>query len=113
RLLLSPARTRADNLAVRRLVLGAGAKEPVRTAVALAETDHPAVVATARALAEPPNGLAARFLPVDRHGQLLPEQTEEALADGRVSVVSAALVNNETGASQSLASLAAIARPHG
>ena len=112
-LIMTSGGTEADNIAVRSLALGARAKDPVRTAVAVAETDHPAVVATARALAEPPNGLAARFLPVDRHGQLLPEQTEEALADGRVSVVSAALVNNETGASQSLASLAAIARPHG
>src|SRR5690625_1865461 len=112
-LIMTSGGTEADNIAVRSLALGARAKDPVRTAVAVAETDHPAVVATARALAEPPNGLAARFLPVDRHGQLLPERTEEALADGRVSVVSAALVNNETGASQSLASLAAIARPHG
>ncbi|WP_262423946.1 aminotransferase class V-fold PLP-dependent enzyme [Brachybacterium sp. Z12] len=37
----------------------------------------------------------------------------EALADGGVSVVSAALVNNETGAVQDLAALGAAARPHG
>lgn len=112
-LIMTSGGTEADNIAVRSLGLGARAKEPSRTAVAVAATDHPAVVATAHALSEPPNELEARLLPVDRHGQLRLEQAREALADGRVSVVSAALVNNETGASQDLAALAAIARTHG
>src|SRR5699024_8867222 len=112
-LIMTSGGTEADNIAVRRLALGARAKDPVPAAVAVAEPDHPPVVATARALAEPPNGLAARFVPVDRRGRPLAGQPREARADGRVSVVSAARVHGETGAGQTLGSLAAIARPPG
>lgn len=112
-LIMTSGGTEADNIAVRYLALGARAADAHRTAVAVAATDHPAVVATAQALTEQPVGLEARLLPVDHRGLLRPEATAEALADGRVSLVSAALVNNETGASQDIAALAAAARPHG
>lgn len=105
--------TEADNLALRAVPLGVRAKDPSRTAIAVAATDHPAVLATARAVGGPETGIWARELPVDEAGILRPEGVAEALADGAVSVLSAALVNNETGARQDPAALAAAARPHG
>jgi cysteine desulfurase len=105
--------TEADNLALRAVPLGVRAADPGRTAVAVAATDHPAVLATARALAAGDEGIEVRELPVDERGVLRPEGVEAALADSRTGVLSAALVNNETGAVQDLAALAAAARPHG
>lgn len=112
-LIMTSGGTEADNLALRAVPLGVQAKDPARTAVAVAVTDHPAVVATARSLAAGSPGLQVRELPVDPVGLLRPDGLAAALADGTVSVASAALVNNETGAWQSLAALAAAARPHG
>lgn len=112
-LILTSGGTEADNLAIRAVALGAHDADPARRAVAVAATDHPAVLATARSLETGPVGLEARVLPVDRRGRLLAERTAEALADGAVSVASAALVNNETGALQDVAALAACAREHG
>src|SRR5699024_5693545 len=82
--------------------LGAATRDPRRTAVAIAATDHPAILATARSLAATAPSIQARELPVDARGLLLPETAAELLADGAVSVASAALVNNETGARQDL-----------
>ena len=112
-LIMTSGGTEADNLALRAVALGVHANDPARTAVAVAATDHPAVIATARSLASGSPAIDARELPVDPVGVLRPEGVAEALADGGVSVVSAALVNNETGAVQDLAALAAAARPHG
>lgn len=112
-LIMTSGGTEADNLALRAVALGARAEDPARSAVAVAATDHPAVVATARSLAEGSPAIEARELPVDHLGALRPDAVAEALADGAVSVASAALVNNETGAVQDLAALAAAARPHG
>ncbi|MFC7458323.1 cysteine desulfurase family protein [Brachybacterium sp. GCM10030267] len=112
-LIMTSGGTEADNLAIRSVPLGVMAKEPARTAVAVAATDHPAVVATARSLASLTPPVQARVLDVDARGLLRPGSVSETLADGAVSVVSAALVNNETGARQDIAALAAAARPHG
>lgn len=112
-LIMTSGGTEADNLALRAAPLGVLAKDPTRTAVAVAATDHPAVVATARSLAAGRPPIQARELPVDAAGILTADGIAEALADGRVGVVSAALVNNETGALQDLAALSAAARPHG
>lgn len=136
-LILTSGGTEADNLAIRAVALGARAADERRRAVAVAATDHPAVLATARSLESAtasgadggPHrgthggadrgtggrtaGFEARMLPVDRHGRLVPEAVAEALADGAVSVASAALANNETGAAQDIAALAAEAREHG
>ena len=112
-LVMTSGGTEADNIAIRSLAQGAHAADPWRTAVAVTATDHPAVRSTAEAIHADPSPLTARLLPVDHRGLLIPEQVEEALADGAVSVVSTALVNNETGAVQSLPDLAAAARPHG
>lgn len=113
-ILMTSGGTEADNLALRAVPLGLRAEDPSRTAVAVAATDHPAVLATARSLAaEPSSGLEVRELGVDRAGALRPQAVVEALADGAVGVVSAALVNNETGAVQDIAALADRAREHG
>ncbi|MGO1567828.1 MAG: cysteine desulfurase family protein [Brachybacterium sp.] len=112
-LIMTSGGTEADNLALRAVALGVHAKDPARTAVAVAATDHPAVIATARSLASGSPAIDARELPVDPVGALRPNGVTEALADGAVSVVSAALVNNETGAVQDLAALGAAARPRG
>ena len=50
---------------------------------------------------------------MDGNGRLVPEAVAEALADGTVSVASAALANNETGAVQDIAALAALAHERG
>lgn len=109
-LIMTSGGTESDNLAIRAVAAGAYAADPSRTAVAVAATDHPAVVATAQSLAPE---IRARLLPVDGQGLLQHVEAAEMLADGAVAVVSAALVNNETGARQDLAALARLARPHG
>lgn len=108
-LILTSGGTEADNLAIRAVALGARAAEGKRRAVAVAATDHPAVLATARSLED----TDLRLLPVDGNGRLVPEAVAEALADGAVSVASAALANNETGAVQDIAALAALAHERG
>lgn len=118
-LIMTSGGTEADNLALRAVPLGVAAADPSRGAVAVAATDHPAVLATARSLA--PGATAApgaapiqvRELAVDARGALIREGVREALADRAVSVLSAALVNNETGAVQDIAGLSAMAREHG
>ena len=116
-ILMTSGGTEADNLALRAVPRGLRAKDPSRTAVAVAATDHPAVLATAHSLAEhgpeAGSGFAVRELGVDRTGALRPQSVADALADGTVGVASAALVNNETGAVQDIAALAALAREHG
>ncbi|GAA1317271.1 cysteine desulfurase family protein [Brachybacterium tyrofermentans] len=112
-LIMTSGGTEADNLAIRAVATGAVAADSSRTAVAVAATDHPAVVATARSLQALTPSIEARLLPVDDQGILQADRAADALADGAVSVMSTALVNNETGALQDLAALAAIARAHG
>lgn len=109
-LILTSGGTEADNLAVRGAALAAHAADPARRAVAVCATDHAAVLETARSLAP---RIAARELPVTALGQVETAALEEALADGAVSVVSAALVNNETGIVQDLAPIAERARSRG
>ncbi|MGY5764877.1 cysteine desulfurase family protein [Brachybacterium sp. DNPG3] len=122
-LILTSGGTEADNLAVRGAARGVRAADPSRTAVAVAATEHPAVLAAADSLAEESlraDSVAAdrehwdvRRLPVDAQGMLRADAVDAALADGTVALVSAALVNNETGALQDLRELAARARAHG
>ncbi|WP_345079187.1 cysteine desulfurase family protein [Brachybacterium paraconglomeratum] len=112
-LIMTSGGTEADNLAIRAVTLGVRQKDPARTAVAVAATDHPAVLATAQSLTVGDPGVEVRELPVDPQGALRMPALAGALADGAVGVVSAALVNNETGALQDLAAVAAVAREHG
>ena len=109
-LILTSGGTEADNLAVRGAALAAHAADPARWAVAVCASDHAAVRETARSLAP---RIEARELPVTGRGAVDPDALGGALADGAVSVVSVALVNNETGILQDLAPIAATARAHG
>lgn len=112
-LILTSGGTEADHLALRAVPLGLRADDPARDVVAVANTDHPAVLATARSLGSGEGGIAVRELPVDAVGRVREDAAQGALADGRVGVLSAALVNNETGAVQDLAALSTLAREHG
>lgn len=111
--LMTSGGTEADNLALRAVPQGLRDRDPSRRASAVAATDHPAVLATARSLSAGEGGIEVRELAVDAAGALRPQGVAEALADDAVGVVSAALVNNETGALQDIAALAAAARAHG
>ena len=110
-LILTSGGTEADNLAVRGAALAARTADPSRRAVLACATDHPATLATARALQA--DGFEARIAPVDRAGRLLPDALAELLADGAVGLATAALLNNETGAVQDVAAFSARARAHG
>lgn len=110
-LLLTSGGTEADNLAIRGAALAAQKRDPGRLAVAVAASDHPAVLESARALR--PEGLEVREIPVGREGLVEQEALGAALADGAVSLLSAALVNNETGAIQDLPALSRIAHEQG
>lgn len=99
-IIMTSGGTEADNLALR----GIGGR-----VVGLA-TDHPAVVDTVRAL-------DGDLAPVDSDGRLDLTATERLLApsEGRdaAALVSAALVNNETGVIQDLEALSELASRYG
>ncbi|MFI5613144.1 cysteine desulfurase family protein [Amycolatopsis sp. NPDC051903] len=97
----------ANLLALRGAVLAAGARLVVQA------TEHPAVLETAQALARL-HGTRVTVLPVDHSGLVDPESLEDALrADDGPAVVSIMAANNETGALQPVAELAAIAHERG
>lgn len=98
----------ADVLALRGAVLAAGRRRPHLVTQA---TEHPAVLETARAL-ERLHGALVTVLPVDRHGLVEPAALAAALTEDTV-LVSVMAANNETGALQPVAELAAVAREHG
>ncbi|MGW2422982.1 cysteine desulfurase family protein [Streptomyces sp. NPDC001709] len=98
----------ADLLALRGAVLASGRTRPhVITQV----TEHPAVLETARAL-ERLHGARVTVLPVDGDGLVDPAALAAALTEETV-LVSVMAANNETGALQPIAELAALARAHG
>ncbi|MCS6710896.1 cysteine desulfurase [Brachybacterium sp. EF45031] len=109
-IVLTSGGTEADNLAIRGVARAVHAAHPERTAVAVCATDHAAVLQTAHSLAP---AIEAREMPVRSTGVLDLDQAAQLLADGAVSVASAALVNNETGIVQDLAGLSRLAREHG
>ncbi|MEU2876784.1 cysteine desulfurase family protein [Streptomyces sp. NPDC007070] len=98
----------ADLLAVRGAVLAAGRPRPHLVTQA---TEHPAVLETARAL-ERLHGARVTVLPVDRDGLVEPAALAAALTEDTV-LVSVMAANNETGALQPVAELAALAHGHG
>ena len=57
---------------------------------------------------------AAERIPVDRDGLVMPDTLDRLLAaDSRPALVSVMLANNETGVTQPVAAIAAVARAHG
>lgn len=98
----------ADLLALRGAVLAAVRSCPH---VVTQSTEHPAVLDTCRAL-ERLHGARVTVLPVDEYGLVDPEALAGALTDDTV-LVSVMAANNETGALQPIAELAAITHAHG
>jgi cysteine desulfurase len=98
----------ADNLAIRGVVLAhsAGPSHVITQA-----TEHPAVLATCRAL-QRLHGTEVTVLPVDRHGLVDPQDLVVAITP-RTRLVSIMLANNETGTIQPIAELADIAHARG
>lgn len=109
-IVLTSGGTEADDLALRGGARGVRDREPQRDRVLVCATDHPAVLETAAALDPIAQGALA---PVDRNGILDSEALDALLAPGTTSILSAALVNNETGVVQDLADLADRAHRHG
>ncbi|MGV9255253.1 cysteine desulfurase family protein [Streptomyces sp. NPDC003697] len=98
----------ADLLALRGAALASGRTHPH---VITQATEHAAVLETARAL-ERLHGVRVTVLPVDREGLVEPAALAEALTESTV-LVSVMAANNETGAIQPVAELAALAHQHG
>ncbi|MCF3172020.1 cysteine desulfurase [Streptomyces sioyaensis] len=98
----------ADQLALRGAVLASAVRRPhVITQV----SEHPAVLETCRALARL-HGVRVTCLPVDSDGLVAPSALAAALDEDTV-LVSVMAANNETGALQPIAELAALAHEHG
>lgn len=97
----------ADNLAVRGTVLGGRGRRHVITQA----TEHPAVLATCRALHRL-HGIETTVLPVDAHGLVDPDDLDAAITPD-TALVSIMAANNETGTVQPIAELAAVAHSHG
>ncbi|MER6175671.1 cysteine desulfurase family protein [Streptosporangium sp. NPDC001681] len=98
----------ADLLAVRGAAIASGRPRPhVITQV----TEHPAVLQTCRAL-ERLHGARVTMLPVDGEGLVDPAALDAALTEQTV-LVSVMAANNETGAVQAIAGLAALAHQYG
>ncbi len=98
----------ANSLAIRGTVLANGARS---LHVITQRTEHPAVLASCRAL-ERLHGVAVTYLPVDGYGRVDPDALTAAITSSTV-LVSIMLANNETGAIQPVAELAGIAHAHG
>ena len=102
--------TEADNLALRGVLTGAALRETGRGGLVTSATEHEAVLQTAEALAA--EGHAVAVLPPDGAGRLTARAVADALTD-ETGLVSAMLVNNETGAVNPVAGIAAVARRGG
>jgi cysteine desulfurase len=98
----------ANNLALRGVVLAAGRDRPH---VITQTTEHPAVVATCRAL-QRLHGVEVTYLPVDGHGLVDPADLAAAISS-HTNLVSIMYANNETGTVQPIGELAHIAHEHG
>ena len=86
--------TEADNLAIRGIAEASGQR---RGHIITTEIEHPAVLATARALEE--QGVAVTYLPVSRGGLVDVAQVGRAIREDTV-LVSIMHANNETGTIQ-------------
>jgi cysteine desulfurase len=71
------------------------------------EIEHSAVYKTARQMEK--EGFEVTFLPVDRYGQVSPEQLDEAIREDTI-LVSIMLANNEIGTILPISALSAVAR---
>ncbi len=100
--------TEADNLALRGLL--SRAADPACGRLITSAIEHPAVLETARALAE--EGVPISLLPVDGEGVVRPEELARRIVAG-TRLVSVMAANNVTGVLQPIRELAAVAHAHG
>jgi cysteine desulfurase len=72
--------------------------------------EHPAIINAALFLME--TGLDVTFLPVDKYGQVDPDEVKKAIKKDTI-LITVMHANNETGTIQPLAEISSIAREHG
>jgi cysteine desulfurase len=103
--------TEADNLAVKGLYWARRAADARRSRVLTTAVEHHAVFDSVRWLCDA-NGAQADWLAVDSHGLVSPDVLRAALAadPSSAAMVSVMWANNEVGAVQPIAGLAAVAR---
>ncbi len=105
RIVFTGSGSEADNLAIRGLLPYREGRHLITSAI-----EHPAILRTCLSLEQ--DGYEVTVLPVDGDGIVRPESLAEALRPD-TALVSIMLANNETGAIQPVAELAAIARSRG
>lgn len=98
--------TESDNLAIQGAVLASGKREVVISAI-----EHPAVTDAAQWL-QTWFGCAVRQIPVDEQGVIRLEEAARLIGPD-TALVSVMMANNETGAIQPIAELAALTRERG
>ena len=108
-LILTSGGTEADNIAIRGAGLARVRQDPARRTIIVGGTEHPAVLETAQQLEEP---LQAQIAQMTAQGRFAREPLAARLAEGDVALLSAMLVNNETGAWEDLEELGELAHRH-
>ncbi|MDR1387318.1 MAG: cysteine desulfurase [Propionibacteriaceae bacterium] len=105
--------TEADNLAVIGTAWGRRSEDPARRRVLVSPIEHPAVLESADHLGQ--SGFEVVELAVGRDGRVDLERADRLLAfdPASLALVTCQAVNQETGAIQPVAELAALARRHG
>lgn len=101
----------ADALAIRGAVLAAKTSGHARPHVITQVTEHPAVLAACRELEEL-HDVTVTYLPVDADGLVDPQDVDAAITPETI-LVSIMHANNETGAIQPIARIAAITKTRG
>ena len=109
-LIFTSGGTESNNLAVFGLARAMRMKDVRRTVVCMSEIEHESVLACAGELRN--TGFDVRILPVTRAGVVDLEAARE-LIDASCALVSVMYANNETGAIQPVAELAALAKKAG
>jgi cysteine desulfurase len=99
--------TESNNLALKGV---AGMYRNKGRHIVTAATEHKAVLDPCKRLER--EGLRVTFLPVDRHGQVTPEQLAAALTDETI-LVSIMMANNEVGTLQPISELARVCKERG
>ncbi len=106
--------TESDNLAVKGIYWARRDAEPRRTRIIASSIEHHAVIDAVEWL-EQHEGAHATWLPVDADGVVSPRMLRAALAEhpDEVALVTVMWANNEVGAIQPIAELAAVAQEFG
>jgi len=105
-LIFTSGATEANNLALK----GVLARAPEGSHLVTTAAEHRAVLDPAKRLAR--RGASVTFVPVDRFGQVDPQQIADAITEKTV-LVSAMLANNEVGTINPIAEIGAVCRQRG